>query len=70
MTQKSAYLIGIFSFFLTFSIGKAQIPSGASFWLRADSAVISSGSVISEWKDVSGTTTKSAFQTLPISQPT
>ncbi|MFI5263677.1 MAG: sialate O-acetylesterase, partial [Candidatus Kapaibacterium sp.] len=48
----------------------AQIPTGASFWLRADSGVIfSQNNVVAEWKDQSGTT-KSAFQSLPVSQPT
>jgi len=48
----------------------AQIPSGASFWLRADSGIIfSQNNVVAEWKDRSGTS-KSAFQSLPVSQPT
>ena len=67
------------SFFIIFALSGAifnsspvlaQIPSGAGFWLKADTGVtVENGVVVSEWKDQSGTS-KSAFQSLPISQPT
>lgn len=73
MTPKSICFLIIFAFYcliLLFSKAEAQIPTGASFWLKADLGVTESNEVVSEWMDESGTTTKSAFQTTPINQPT
>ena len=64
------FVFALFVLIIPISEVNAQIPFGASFWLRADTGVTQFNNVVSEWKDQSGATKKSAFQLLPISQPT
>ncbi len=68
--MKFIFFILFSASFFSYSEMKAQIPQGASFWLRADSGVVKSvNQIVTEWKDQSGTS-KSAFQTFPVAQPT
>ncbi|MDP4235728.1 MAG: sialate O-acetylesterase [Bacteroidota bacterium] len=59
----------LLSILSTLSRAQAQIPQGASFWLRADTGVTAVNGAVTDWKDQSGST-KSAFQTQPVSEPT
>jgi len=62
-------VFAIFSLLTVLPDAEAQIPQGASFWLRADTGVTYNSTVVSEWFDQSGSP-KSAYQTIPINEPT
>ncbi len=65
----SLSVFAVLAALITFSDGKAQIPQGAIFWLRADTGVTYNSTAVTEWKDQSGST-KSAYQTVPTNEPT
>jgi len=46
----------------------AQIPQGATFWLRADSGVTANTGDVTDWADQTGSG-KSAYQVIPVSEP-
>jgi hypothetical protein len=75
MNSKTTFLrifFLLFAVILPIEAAQAQTPdifTGSIFWLRADTGVTHENGTVSNWKDQSQGSNKSAFQTLPISQP-